>query len=509
MGSSPTTANESPQRKRKMHRPSCGYKGYRVGEGASIQSVADVAEFRTHFVDQRRPAKLDMPALIDTHPLRLSNIVRTLDYHEPLQVERKAQHGFGLGNPRLKMTLAQIVAALEGGDDSLYLTTQYEENEGDESEGDDGDDGDDGDESEGETPERGLEQGLDSVDQENGDSPNDVEGNGQKIDQALHKNPAEAAFFPESAESDFEADFSDLHDDYEETDETARVRTLFQPPLTNLARTTSPAFPIIPAPFKGLWTQQINLWMGASCAQPAAPDLLKPSLASLGKYVPRGNSSGLHHDHADNLYLLVQGRKRFTLLSPENAEALATVGDVRQVYANGLIDYHVNENAPMWRPMREDGAIRAEWAQWMLEKGDFSELSEQALRDLVDKEPQYVGPHVPLDPPSFSRIPPVLLHLDEVAPGHRAALEEFAQAHFPGLLSLKKMEVWLEPGDLLYIPVGWFHEVTSFGDTAEDAHIAVNWWFVPPAGPLSAPYEDDYWKDDFALTMDAVDEFRK
>jgi hypothetical protein len=52
-----------------------------------------------------------------------------------------------------------------------------------------------------------------------------------------------------------------------------------------------------------------------------------------------GTSSGLHHDYHDNLYILLRGRKRFTLFSPSDASNLSTYGIVEKIHPNGLINY--------------------------------------------------------------------------------------------------------------------------------------------------------------------------
>lgn len=66
-----------------------------------------------------------------------------------------------------------------------------------------------------------------------------------------------------------------------------------------------------------LTLQQVNLWLGRSPAE--------------------GSSSGLHHDFADNLYILLAGTKRFTLFPPAAAEHLMTNGQLDVVHDNGLM----------------------------------------------------------------------------------------------------------------------------------------------------------------------------
>ena len=95
-----------------------------------------------------------------------------------------------------------------------------------------------------------------------------------------------------------------------------RIKELYQPPLTNLVNHPE-ILPYSPS-FFNLIPQQINLWMGSSSTNTNNKahdgftiDESKPDLG-LGKQLPgespRGTSTGLHHDHADNLYILVLGK---------------------------------------------------------------------------------------------------------------------------------------------------------------------------------------------------------
>lgn len=75
--------------------------------------------------------------------------------------------------------------------------------------------------------------------------------------------------------------------------------------------------------------------------------------------------------------------------------------------------------------------------------------------------------------------------LDDRHPPHfcRAQVTGRWDASLKGFPELpREMEgaaVELGPGDALYLPAGWFHEVTSRGEGG-GAHLAVNWWFYPP-----------------------------
>eukprot|EP00729_Bicosta_minor_P005374 gene5374-26831_t len=76
--------------------------------------------------------------------------------------------------------------------------------------------------------------------------------------------------------------------------------------------------PARPPLLGGLVPANINIWMG-KCIE--------------------GSSSGLHHDYHDNLYVLLRGRKRFRLHSPNDAGKMYTVGEVAKVHQNGRINY--------------------------------------------------------------------------------------------------------------------------------------------------------------------------
>ena len=74
-------------------------------------------------------------------------------------------------------------------------------------------------------------------------------------------------------------------------------------------------------------------------------------------------------------------------------------------------------------------------------------------------------------PPSFSRVD-FTLPADEL------------RARFPQLRRAHETRCELRAGDLLYMPCGWFHDVTSHGE-----HRALNYWFHPPDRPsFAAPY---------------------
>ena len=89
----------------------------------------------------------------------------------------------------------------------------------------------------------------------------------------------------------------------------------------------------------------VNLWLGAAGNVTVSGD----SAAA------RTPSSGLHHDHHDNLYVLLRGEKRVELYAPDAVEAMYTTGAVRRVHANGRIDY---EETGARAEDGDDGSLR-------------------------------------------------------------------------------------------------------------------------------------------------------
>ena len=84
----------------------------------------------------------------------------------------------------------------------------------------------------------------------------------------------------------------------------------------------------------------------------------------------------------------------------------------------------------------------------------------------------------------------------------------------------------VKSGEMLYLPAGWFHEVTSYstnvnanmmdgtsGDNNNDddnfgGHMAFNYWFHPPdnlfdseENGFASPYKSKFWAQDFQSSL--------
>lgn len=235
----------------------------------------------------------------------------------------------------------------------------------------------------------------------------------------------------------------------------------------------------------------INLWMGRSGGAPT--------------------SSGLHHDYHDNVYVLARGEKRFKVFSPLDAERMYTVGEIRVVHENGLINY---KGSPA---TLQDGDYALDNGESALEfrlreaRGDDNDGGDESADDDHDDDDDFAdfdgvddydelnetppesesdeseGEDVgedggktltdKSDPPSFSRVD--YERLDE----------------FPLFKGAIPMEFTVSAGEALYLPAGWFHDVSS--QETGSGHVAFNYWFHPP--PLGARHA--LWTEDFQRSI--------
>ncbi|CAI5759975.1 unnamed protein product [Candida verbasci] len=512
------------------------YENHTIQKDETIELIEiepSGGEFFNEYIKIRKPCKFNF-SILNSDCFKIDRIVNTLKYDEPLQVEKKINGGFGNGNSRIKMRFSELVDKIKGGNDEFYLTTQYDFDDPDV--GDDINDEGTGNQNVSDEVLHDSE-GEESIDLKNKNGSceseyekghvSDDEYDDSKEDETnlneLHRSISHSEDEHEDEDEDehqeggFESGFNNLsdtssidmnylHDDYEEPDSeseidiNSRIKELFQPPLTNLVHNPE-ILPLTPS-FINLIPQQINLWLG-SCNNTNSNNTVlidgTKSDLGLGKQIPHGNSSGLHHDHADNLYILISGRKRFTIYSPNDALKLFTVGEIYRVYNSGVIDYKYD-----WKHVRDDGAIIEDVLRWMSDKekdtSKKADLLQQLEEEIRRNESNQTSNST--DPPSFSKIPPALLHLDELKnPNLRKKLESFANTHFPGFLNLNKCEILLNEGEMLYLPAGYFHEVSSFSDDDNSPHIAINYWFIPPNNnEFNKIYKDDYWKEDWDKT---------
>ena len=133
-------------------------------------------------------------------------------------------------------------------------------------------------------------------------------------------------------------------------------------PCSPLLQRLRAGFPLRPALLGNLVLHQVNAWLGSSPEGPHCAGCVQAHAFCLTLYLGRsgvcvcqwlcsscsacsrdllsaGSSSGLHHDFHDNLYILLRGRKRFTLYPPSLAKRMATQGCIAHVHPNGRVRY--------------------------------------------------------------------------------------------------------------------------------------------------------------------------
>ncbi|EMD32738.1 hypothetical protein CERSUDRAFT_118473 [Gelatoporia subvermispora B] len=325
-------------------------------------------------------------------------------------------------------------------------------------------------------------------------------------------------------------------------------------------------FPEVPRIMGNLVLQQVNLWLGKS---------------------KDGSSSGLHHDFHDNLYCLLQGRKRFVLFPPKDVHHLYPYGTLGTLHPNGLISYTdapmradglsrrvackarvraLEEKLDALGNLKQNGKGKAKESKEMARERErlmkehdraLDELAQATLEDeaglgvedevddfdalmggleggfgeddfddgeagpsgIVDSDAGDDGDedgdnseeeseeeddvalgegdeHEHGEPSSFSRIPPAYLHKHLNLPTTAVLPPDFDPADFPDFVKASKpLVVELSAGEMLYLPVSWWHEVTSSSpdsSSGSGVHMAFNYWFYPPdtLDSFERPYAD-------------------
>ncbi|CCG82231.1 JmjC domain-containing protein 4 [Taphrina deformans PYCC 5710] len=293
-------------------------------------------------------------------------------------------------------------------------------------------------------------------------------------------------------------------------------------PLKSL--TSKISIPILPELAMDLVPAKINLWLGTSSD---------------------GTSSGLHHDFHDNFYILLAGKKRFHIFPPswKNCKELNLNGRPHEIFQNGLISYGKGLcSNGLTRSMQAQ--IRVEISEQHLalarktgqdvveaeqqyedamddlleakmddedeeEDGDFEDTPENSLaEDDADddgatdneQEASMLGMNTEEEErlstlPEFSirtknaqasntiRVDcsrSSTLETDEEPPSFSSLSTEDVRNKLENP-DLDGIEFDLEPGQMLYLPASYFHEVISTR-AKHDYHMAVNYWFYPPDG---------------------------
>ncbi|KAJ3354314.1 hypothetical protein HDU83_005469 [Entophlyctis luteolus] len=514
--------------------PQVRYKGFVPANSAwtppRVSADCDPRDFHARFVATRTPAIItpsakapkspaaafplaalfaptvlakDAWAGVDALAARIGPTQRVeVETRDPSDSASGPDARFGSGRTRKVMTFVEFVSLLKSGDTSLYLSTQYNDNVG-EKNGEDS------------NADSHAHHGHASDDDEEEEHGEHVHGEG--CNHSHHQN-----------------------DDEEDDDESENLVDLYadycKAPLARLLSD----IPLRPEILKYLIPQQMNMWMG-----------LAPK---------KGVSSGLHHDFADNLYVLLQGSKKITLLPPSAAPHLKLYGsqDLQVVHENGLVSYD-------WA-VGSDGSYAADVARWRFKKAvlalregiklnqsgedidleplrkDVVEAREEKLMaeeeeneemhdfdsddeddaDSEDNAEEGDAKLLPENSDDDSEDVEMDLDVDEMHDDFndeedddqdppmsfsRIDPEDLHAGDFktkyPTLEKFPKVTFELKEGEMLYLPASWFHEIRSCPSasaTASGPHVALNYWFHPPnalENPTN-PYSTDFWADNWS-----------
>jgi hypothetical protein len=435
------------------------YNGFHPNKSWTPERIEPItpAEFYSRFIQTRTPVILkSFPETLEFLEL---DILNSKLKDELVQVESIKNGSYGHSGTRSTMKFGEFLSQLDNKD--LYLTTQYEEDRLDGLD-DDGlsEDAFDGFE--------GLDDGSDEELDFDGNEPND------ELDKNL--------------------------EDYN----NSLLRSFAAPPLNALLPDILPYKMDI---FGNLVLHQINLWMGNSNNE---------------------TSSGLHHDFHDNLYFLAKGVKKFTIYSPKDLNCMYLSGDVKTVHQNGYIEFKGTSGDNI----RSDGAYKNDVLEWKVEilqdklqsaKTD-NERAEVALEleqtldslfngnidELVELDEEDLEQINGKRKPNTDQLGKKEAKLSDKLPNSFSKITA-NEKEFPKLSKATRIEFELNEGEVLYLPVGWFHEVRSKSSSSGN-HMALNYWFAPPApvGTFREPYEDNYWKSvRLQPVLEIIDSMRK
>jgi hypothetical protein len=129
--------------------------------------------------------------------------------------------------------------------------------------------------------------------------------------------------------------------------------------------------------------------------------------------------SRLHHDYHDNLYIVIKGKKIIKLYSPADADNLYTRGCISKIHKNGLIEY-------------------SNMIQSIKTPDHFSNIDlDQEKSEIYKKYNKFIN-----------------------------AKETICE---------------INEGEMIFIPCGWFHQVTSLNNKlTNENHIAISYWCYSP-----------------------------
>lgn len=240
---------------------------------------------------------------------------------------------------------------------------------------------------------------------------------------------------------------------------------MISPPLSRLTDDFS-----IPSFYFGDAVHQINFWMGNSIEKDVLNQNQRIDVTNDSYCQPiHPTASVLHSDTADNLYVILEGSKHIKLYNPNDVFNIYTDGCLEKVHPNGRMQWcpplFLGHTLGISIILREVTAFTglSKIISWFFSLLGYGEI-QRFLKEVVMPPP--IWPH-------FSSIP-----ID--------CSEEEIERKFPLFKNTKPLVYTATAGDMVFIPSGWHHQVTSYGTR----HVALNFWTGPHLS------RDDFDEDD-------------
>ncbi|GJJ69276.1 peptidyl-lysine (3S)-dioxygenase / protease [Entomortierella parvispora] len=171
-------------------------------------------------------------------------------------------------------------------------------------------------------------------------------------------------------------------------------------------------------------------------------------------YGDERSTTSLHKDHYENIYAVVAGRKIFTLIPPTEQFCLHEKQYIAATY--------VDTTNVATQPPSESGTLEQALQDNLTLQGPSS---QSAPISIPTSSPHYILE--PLDPLTMTKW--IALN-----PSHEPKEELFEK--YPRFQMCQPFRVELNPGEMLYLPAMWYHQVEQEPDH-EGKCIAVNWWY--------------------------------
>ncbi|KAG0056727.1 JmjC domain-containing protein 7 [Gryganskiella cystojenkinii] len=172
-------------------------------------------------------------------------------------------------------------------------------------------------------------------------------------------------------------------------------------------------------------------------------------------YGDERSTTSLHKDHYENIYAVIAGRKIFTLIPPTEQFCLHEKQYIAATY--------VDTTDPVIQPSTSSTGQNQDPQDDLV--AQTSSLSFSAPVSIPTSSPHYILE--PLDPVTMTKW--IALN-----PSHEPQEEIFEK--YPRFQMCQPFKVELNPGEILYLPAMWYHQVEQEPDH-EGKCIAVNWWY--------------------------------